>query len=73
VERGCHTLNLGGGLGAREDSLYTFKIRLSKTATTFHTFRAILWPGIYRKLGREVAEASNYFPSYRGPSKTPRT
>jgi hypothetical protein len=71
LERGCHTLNLGGGLGARQDSLFTFKIRLSKCTTTSHTFRKVLLPGLYRELTAGMEDDGDYFPSYRRPLNPP--
>ena len=69
LERGCHTLNLGGGLGAREDNLYTFKIRLAKTTAVFHTFRKVLLPHVYRDLCAGMADDGEYFPLYRHPKR----
>jgi hypothetical protein len=67
LERGCHTLNLGGGLGAREDSLHTFKIRLSKNSAAFHTLRMVILPEVYRELSGGREDADDFFPSYRRP------
>lgn len=67
LERGCHTLNLGGGLGAREDNLFTFKIRLSKSTALFNTFRMVLLPDIYRELSAGAEDDGSFFPFYRRP------
>ena len=68
VERGHHTLHLGGGLGAQKDNLYEFKERLSRGRTTFSTFRKVLLPEVYSALsqGREL-DGDHYFPAYRRP------
>jgi len=68
LERHCHTLNLGGGLGAREDSLFTFKIRLSKSTAAFHTLSKIILPDIYRELDGGVEHDASFFPGYRRPA-----
>jgi sugar O-acyltransferase (sialic acid O-acetyltransferase NeuD family) len=68
LEHGHHTLNLGGGLGARRDGLFEFKVRLSKQVATYSTFRKILLPEVHDALARsrgiEVSE-DDYFPIYR--------
>lgn len=67
LEHGCHTLNLGGGLGAKEDSLYTFKLRMSKCSATFHTLRMVVLPEIYRELSPAGDDDDGFFPGYRRP------
>jgi len=67
LERGCHTLNLGGGLGAREDNLFTFKVRLAKSTALFNTFRRILLPDVYRELSAGLEDDGQFFPFYRRP------
>lgn len=74
LEHGHHTLNLGGGLGARRDGLFEFKVRLSKQVATYSTFRKILLPDAYDALARsrgiDVAD-TDYFPIYRKSRTTP--
>ncbi len=65
LRRDCHTLNLGGGLGAREDSLHTFKTRFSRTTVPFYTLRRILLPEVYRSLCRDGEGDDGFFPGYR--------
>lgn len=68
IERGHHTLNLGGGLGAHQDGLFQFKVRLSKLTATFSTFRKVILPEVYDQLSAGHAPAGvddEYFPRYR--------
>ena len=74
-EMGHHTLNLGGGLGARRDGLFDFKSRLSKSSATFSTFRKILLPDTYQALAQAQGcdnQEEEFFPIYRKPRSTPR-
>lgn len=72
VEHACHTLNLGGGLGARTDNLFQFKIRFSKSTRDFATFRKILLPEVYQRLaGNCGQDAGDFFPAYRNPAASP--
>jgi hypothetical protein len=74
-ERGNRVLHLGGGRGAREDSLFEFKRRFSSRRHTFYTGRWIVDREAYAGLVEEhVAESagagqlvSGYFPAYRAP------
>jgi hypothetical protein len=69
IRNGHHTLNLGGGLGARMDNIYHFKRLLSKSEVPFATFRKILLPDRYRALGQgPMGTEIDYFPAYRKPA-----
>jgi hypothetical protein len=73
--RGNNYLNLGGGLGGRDDSLYHFKSGFSKQTKTFATLCSIVDRERYdyllnlrsKVLNLSVAELaeSAYFPAYR--------
>lgn len=78
IERGHHTLNLGGGVGAKQDGLFDFKIRLSKKVANFSTFNQILLPETYEALTQSQDQRDqgiDYFPIYRKarlvPNQTP--
>jgi len=71
LERGHHTLHLGGGVGANRDGLFDFKVRFSKHLATFSTFRKILLPDIYYALTQGHGEENpdeEFFPIYRKPT-----
>lgn len=57
-------LHLGGGLGAREDNLATFKKRVSTRSHWFRTLEMIHHPVIYNNLSKGIPE-SGFFPLYR--------
>ncbi len=71
--RGNQVLHLGGGRGAREDSLFEFKRRFSPRSHPFSTGRWILAPSGYEALvrAREAVVAdrgvldTDYHPAYR--------
>lgn len=70
IERGCHTLNMGGGVGAsREDGLFQFKSRFSKHMKPFKTLRKVLLPQVYEDLvrgqGLAQEDLTGFFPAYR--------
>lgn len=78
--RGDSVLHLGGGRGAREDSLFYFKAGFSGRRHPFYTGRWILNQELYRRLseehrtqGREVRKIfdGNFFPAYRAPFVEP--
>ena len=71
VERGCHTLNLGGGVGARQDNLFTFKIRMSSLTAGFRTLRRVVLEEPYRALGAGFPADSGFFPCYGRPDPYP--
>ena len=63
--------NLGGGVGAHEDSLFYFKSGFSKYTLPFNVWKYTVNPAIYeylvqqRKDVRYCEETSRYFPRYR--------
>jgi dTDP-4-amino-4,6-dideoxygalactose transaminase len=76
-EIGARVFHLGGGVGAKEDSLYHYKAGFSDRRHLFTTWRWVVAPDIYRELcirrtrindlqGFEPALA-DYFPAYRCP------
>lgn len=79
-EVGARIVHLGGGVGAKADSLFHFKAGFSDRRHDFAVWRWIVEPEIYRKLcqqrsrmnelqGLEPA-ATDYFPAYRCPTVT---
>ncbi|MBI3132451.1 MAG: GNAT family N-acetyltransferase [Acidobacteria bacterium] len=70
IERGHHTLNMGGGVGAsQDDGLFQFKSRFSKHTRAFRTLRRVLLPDTYEALARSsgvpTEDPSGFFPVYR--------
>jgi dTDP-4-amino-4,6-dideoxygalactose transaminase len=77
-EIGAHAFHLGGGVGAKQDSLYHYKAGFSDCRLNFATWRWVVAPEIYRELcerwsrqnelhGLDPAFAE-YFPAYRCPT-----
>jgi len=74
-ERGCGVLNLGGGLGGAEDSLFHFKAGFSPLGATCQTFRMVVDDERYRALqarhrepgGQADDPLTGFFPAYRRP------
>jgi hypothetical protein len=71
---GSRVLHLGGGLGAKNDSLFHFKAGFSNSVHRFYTFHMILDGRKYAMLntrwqeqGGKPDEDSCFFPSYRRP------
>ncbi|MGH3038864.1 MAG: GNAT family N-acetyltransferase [Gaiellaceae bacterium] len=67
-ERGFDRFHLGGGVGAREDSLLTFKRRFDPSGglLDFAVGKAVHDPAAYRALtGRGADELDGFFPAYR--------
>lgn len=62
---GLNSLNLGGGLGNKEDSLFHFKSSFSKDVKTFKIWKYIVNEEIYFELSKEGYKKSNFFPAYR--------
>jgi lipid II:glycine glycyltransferase (peptidoglycan interpeptide bridge formation enzyme) len=66
-------LNLGGGRGSKEDSLFTFKTSFSKHFKEFKIWKYVVNEKVYRTLvekhlgTRSETEVSNdeFFPAYR--------
>jgi hypothetical protein len=78
AEQGAHVLHLGGGVGAKEDSLFRFKTGFSDRRHEFSIWRWVLLPEVYDQLSRArtrwneqsdlVPVSPNYFPAYRCPA-----
>mgnify|MGYP005624058877 CR=1 FL=1 len=71
-ERGNRLFHLGGGLGAKQDSLFFFKSGFSKLTADFYTWRVIFEREIYdavtkqaQKTASPAPSAANFFPAYR--------
>ena len=67
---GNRILHLGGGLGAREDSLFQFKAGFSRLRSRFETWRMVCDARRYAEIAGsvepgEAGEAGDYFPAYR--------
>ncbi len=72
---GAHTYHLGGGVGAREDSLFHYKSGFSHRRHTFSTFRWVLFPEVYEELSAQraaqnaakgvIPTSPDFFPAYR--------
>jgi dTDP-4-amino-4,6-dideoxygalactose transaminase len=77
-EIGAHVLHLGGGVGAKQDSLFHYKAGFSDQRHNFATWRWIIEPEIYRALCERRARKNewqglepalpDYFPAYRCPA-----
>lgn len=66
TEEGFKYLNLGGGLGSKEDSLLRFKISFSKELKTFSVWKYIVDHEIYNQLtSSQNPKSKDYFPAYR--------
>jgi hypothetical protein len=67
-ERGFERFHLGGGVGAREDSLFTFKRRFDPDSDLleFAVGKAVHDADAYRALtGRAADDLDGFFPAYR--------
>jgi hypothetical protein len=67
-ERGYERFHLGGGVGAKEDSLFTFKRRFDPGGDLleFAAGKAVHDPDAYRALtGRDPEDLDGFFPAYR--------
>lgn len=62
---GARTLNLGGGLGGTDDSLFKFKAGFSKGRKPFMTGRFVLDQEAYDALSAGREAPSGFFPAYR--------
>lgn len=65
---GNRMLHLGGGLGAREDSLFQFKSGFSKLRSRFQTWRVVANATGYADMVRAAHQPEiedHYFPTYR--------
>jgi hypothetical protein len=68
LKTGQRTLHLGGGRGARADSLFSYKSGFAPPAQTFRTWRWILDRDAYDRLSPPDAadpESAQFFPTYR--------
>lgn len=78
TEAGARVLHLGGGVGARHDSVFRYKAGFSNRRHTFRIWRWIIQPEIYEELSARTAvqnaanglraSAPEYFPAYRCPT-----
>lgn len=72
-ERGNHILHLGGGVGARPDSLFDFKAGFSPLRCQFYTWRLVLDLEAYNNLSAAIPGGTgggkpigtSFFPAYR--------
>lgn len=62
---GVHALNLGGGLGGRDDSLFEFKAGFSKCRKPTATGRFVLDQPAYERLSENSSAPDGFFPAYR--------
>lgn len=73
-DAGARVLLLGGGLGARDDSLLHFKAGFSPDRYRFRTLRMVLDTAAYAALVRardprlDPRDTRSYFPLYRAPA-----
>lgn len=75
---GARVLHLGGGVGAREDSVFRYKAAFSGRRHTFSTWQWVLQPEAYEELCARQARwnaanglrpgAEGFFPEYRCPT-----
>lgn len=72
-QQGAHTFHLGGGVGARRDSLYEFKMGFCGREHTFSGWKYVANPPAYREICDAVQRHTgikpegSYFPAYRDP------
>jgi hypothetical protein len=72
-EQGLEKFHLGGGVGAKNDSLFVFKSGFSSGRATFYSWRLVVDQPVYdglcrrwERLNRSAADSlSGYFPAYR--------
>jgi hypothetical protein len=78
-ENSAHTFHLGGGVGAKTDSLFQFKASFSRQRHQFTTWCWVVAPEAYRELSRQKdlwnskcglrATSASFFPAYRCPAE----
>jgi CelD/BcsL family acetyltransferase involved in cellulose biosynthesis len=72
---GATVFHLGGGVGAREDSVFRYKAGFSDRRHTFRTWRWIVRPDVYAELARAASVADDddgrFFPVYRAANRAP--
>ena len=68
TEEGYRYFNLGGGLGAKEDALFSFKASFSKDHKDFRVWQYIVDQPVYNVLSQEKKSRTktSFFPLYRG-------
>jgi hypothetical protein len=76
---GLRVFHLGGGVGAREDSLFHFKAGFSDRRHDFSTWRWVLLPDVHGRLCETrsiwnernglVPVSPGFFPDYRAPAR----
>jgi hypothetical protein len=64
-ELGVTKLNLGGGVGGRQDSLFEFKAGFSSARVPFATARFVLDESRYAELTAVSQAPAGFFPAYR--------
>ena len=70
-ERGNVTFHLGGGFGAKEDSVFDFKAGFSPLRHPYYTWQLLFEPETYQGLERRRARQTEsnidaqFFPIYR--------
>jgi hypothetical protein len=71
-DEGYRTLHLGGGVGAKEDSLFRFKAGFSSARCTFNTYRMVFSEQKYALLNdrwyeryKSAEDSPDFFPRYR--------
>jgi len=79
MKAGARAYHLGGGVCAKDDSLFKYKSGFSDRRHAFSTFRWVLLPEVYEELSASVADrnradgmepiSTDYFPAYRCPAR----
>ncbi len=70
-EQSCDAFHIGGGVGAREDSLFHFKVGFSPLRSQFCSYRVVIDDEKYKTLNRAAkqwasdCESEDFFPGYR--------
>jgi len=68
TEEGFELLNLGGGRGSQEDSLFKFKSGFSKSFKEFKIWKHVVDEDVYATLSEKhlgTEYSTNFFPAYR--------
>ena len=74
IATGAKTFHLGGGVGAKRDSLYEFKMSFGGREHSFHVWRHVADQQLYDDLCAEACRRAgtrpddSYFPIYRHPA-----
>ena len=64
IEKKCSVFHLGGGHEGKEDSLFTFKSRMSTSSYSFQVWKWIVDEQYYDLLSKNKS-SSSFFPAYR--------